>query len=202
MLPPGHRCDIAAHSPALVACALVAVALCTTLLACGPGNGGESPEGAAESESAEAVTRPNILLYLVDTLRADGLGAYGNPVVETPALDALAAQGALFENAFAQSSWTRASVASILTANYPPAHGAERRHALLSEPATLLSERLKEHGYRTGFITTNPNVGSFFGFGQGFDDVIELYERRETGRVQARELETPADEVIPLRYSV
>jgi arylsulfatase A-like enzyme len=54
-----------------------------------------------------------VLLFLVDTLRADALGAYGNDVVETPAIERFAREGTLFEQAFAQTPWTRPSVTSI-----------------------------------------------------------------------------------------
>jgi arylsulfatase A-like enzyme len=60
----------------------------------------------------------------------------------------------------------------------------------------LLPELLREHGYRTGFLATNPNVGSFFGFSRGFDDLIELYERRERGRVEKSEFVARSDEVV------
>ncbi len=138
---------------------------------------------------------PNVLLYVVDTLRADSLGCYGNPVVETPGVDRLAREGTLFEDVWAQSSWTRTSVASLLTSLYPAAHGARERFDVLSPGALLLSEILQGAGYRTGFVTSNPNLGSAFGFDQGFGDFVELYGRREPGFVKVAELATRADEV-------
>ena len=138
---------------------------------------------------------PNVLLYVIDTLRADGLACYGNPVVETPAIDRLALEGTLFENAVAQSSWTRASMGSLLTSLYPAGHGAIERYDVLSSGPRLLSEMLQEHGYRTGFITTNPNLGSVFGFDRGFGDFVELYGRRKQGFVRVAELVTRADRV-------
>ena len=68
---------------------------------------------------------PNVLLYVVDTLRVDDLGCYGGEGARTPNFDALAADGILFENAFASSSWTRPSMASIMTGLHPPRHLAE-----------------------------------------------------------------------------
>ena len=150
--------------------------------------------GQVASERPSAAP-PNIVLYIVDTLRADSLRCYGNPVVETPAFDRLAREGTLFENAFAQNSWTRPSIASILTSLYPSVHGARGRNDALADEIVLLSERLQSHGYRTCCITTNPNIGSCFGFNQGFDDFIELYARRRPGFVRQRELTTTADEV-------
>src|SRR5206468_10982811 len=68
---------------------------------------------------------PNVLVLLVDTLRADRLGCYGAVPSPSPSptLDALAARGALFEQNVADASWTLPSTASILTALYPLAHG-------------------------------------------------------------------------------
>src|SRR5262249_54171314 len=73
-----------------------------------------SPDGA----------RPNVILYVADTLRADRLGCYGFPGPTTPHLDAFAREALLFEDAVAQSSWTRTATASIMTGRYPADHGA------------------------------------------------------------------------------
>ena len=146
-------------------------------------------------KSPNEPTRPNMLVYVVDALRPDSLGCYGNQEVETNAVDALARDGVLFENAFAQSSWTRPSMATILTGLYPGAHGVLGREHRLSPHLTLLPEILRRYGYRTGFITTNPNVGSVFGFDQGWDMFQELYERRDEGRVRSTELITRSDAV-------
>ena len=78
---------------------------------------GCGPDSASQPTPVTSLPKnpPNILLYIIDTLRPDSLGAYGNVQVETPAIDALAAAGTLFENAYVPTSWTRASVPSILT---------------------------------------------------------------------------------------
>ena len=120
-----------------------------------------------------------MLLYVADTLRADSLKLYGGSVVETPRVDSLALDAVVFERAYATSSWTRASVASMLTGLYPDVHGAQTRSDVLSEKLVLLPEIFSQHGYRTAAIVTNPNVGAIYGFGQGFDEFIELFGRRE-----------------------
>ncbi|MBN2445512.1 MAG: sulfatase [Phycisphaerae bacterium] len=140
--------------------------------------------------------RPNVILYMVDTLRADCLGCYGHRTVKTPAFDRLASEGTLFESAIAPSSWTRPSIASILTGLHPQVHGAEQNPDVIPDAIITLAEALKADGYATCCITTNPNMGSFFGFSQGFDEFQELYERRVAGYVDGgRELVTPSDEV-------
>jgi arylsulfatase A-like enzyme len=170
--------------------------LALSLAAALSGCGREEPAGAAPASPASDVRPPNVLLFLVDTLRADALGAYGNEIVETPAIDRFAGEGTLFEKVFAPTSWTRPSVASILTGLEPTVHGVERRGSVLPEGVPYLPEILREHGYRTGFIATNPNVASFFGFDRGFDDFIELYERRERGDVTVDEFTVRSDLVV------
>ena len=65
---------------------------------------------------------PNVLIVVIDTLRADRLGVYGNPRRLTPFLDGLAPRATLFERAYAASSWTVPSVASLFTSRYPTQH--------------------------------------------------------------------------------
>jgi len=127
--------------------------------------------------SAPATDPPNVVLYLVDTLRADSLGAYGHPRVETPAFDRLATEGTLFPNAFANSTWTRASVASLFTGHHAQQHGARTRLSVLEDESDTLAEILAARGYATALVTTNPNAGATFGFGQGFQEVVELFEQ-------------------------
>jgi choline-sulfatase len=131
----------------------------------------------------EAVPRrANVLIYLVDTLRSDRLGILGYPRPITPNIDRFAESSSLFLNAIGQSSWTKASVGSIFTGLWPPAHGAIGwKHKLSSEIETL-AERLQAEGYRTAAFVTNPNVVRTFGFTQGFDEFT-------------RKLKRPSDEV-------
>jgi arylsulfatase A-like enzyme len=128
---------------------------------------------------------PNILLYVVDTLRADSLAPYGNPVVETPAASRLAREGVLYERAYAHSAWTRPSIASLLTGRLPDEHRVESRDQRAGSELRLLSEALAEAGYTTGAIVTNPNVGAVFGFDQGYQDFIELFTRTGTKTVSS-----------------
>jgi arylsulfatase A-like enzyme len=139
---------------------------------------------------------PNVLIYVIDTLRRDSLGSYGNTRVPTPNIDAAAREGVVFEQATSPSSWTRASMATLLTGFDPPAHGAVDRRDALPRDLPTLAERLREHGYAAGFVTSNPNVGTPFGFDRGFDEITELYGRREPGYVRVEELTTRSDEVV------
>ena len=114
------------------------------------------------------VRRPNIVLYVVDTVRADRLGVYGYEKPTSPRLDAFAEGAVLFENAYAQSSWTRPAVASLFTGLLPPGHRTVDRRSVLPEEAVTLTEILSANGYEGLGLIRNPNVGRAFGFAQGF----------------------------------
>jgi arylsulfatase A-like enzyme len=122
---------------------------------------------------AVAPRRPNVLVYLVDTLRSDRLGCYGNHRPTSPRTDSLAADGVLFTNAVAESSWTRTSVASLLTGLAPRRHGVYGRLDALHDDATTMAGLLRAAGYETAGFVTNGNVAPSLGFGRGFD-VYEL----------------------------
>ncbi|MEO8195714.1 MAG: sulfatase [Thermoanaerobaculia bacterium] len=128
--------------------------------------------------AAVAGKRPNLIIYLVDTLRADHLGCYGYPRPTSPRIDRFAAEAVLFENGRAQSSWTKPAVAAVLTGLYPVAHGAELRAERIHESVETLAERLQAAGYETALFTTNANVSAHFGFAQGWDS-FRFLTRRE-----------------------
>ena len=102
----------------------------------------------------DSTARPNILFLLVDDQRNDTLGCAGHPIIRTPVLDSLAADGVRFSNAFVTTSICAASRASILTGLYERTHGytfgappIRAAHMSKSYPALL-----RKAGYRTGFI--------------------------------------------------
>lgn len=125
----------------------------------------------------DAAPRPNIVVYLVDTLRQDHLGVYGYERPTSPRLDALAEDSVVFRQAFAPSSWTKASTASILTGMHPIHHGATSRTSRLSEDATLLAQYLEPLGYSRQAVVTNPFVVGHWGFDRGYDEFLDLGER-------------------------
>jgi arylsulfatase len=139
--------------------------------------GPERPPPA--DRSLRAGLQPNLVIYLVDTLRADRLGCYGGPAGLSPNADAFASDATCFEQALAQSSWTRSSVASIFTGLWPIQHGVERRGDALPSPAATLAEQLRHAGYATAAFVTNGNVGRAFGFDQGFDHFELLTDSAE-----------------------
>ncbi len=131
---------------------------------------------AAAGGCSRAPTRPNVVLVVIDTLRADHLGCYGYARAETPRLDALAASGTRFAAARAATSWTLPSVATILTGKYPVEHGVEHLTSVLSENQVTVAETLAAAGYETAAFSANVSlVIPESGFAQGFErfDVLE-----------------------------
>ena len=110
---------------------------------------------------------PNVIVIVVDTLRADHLSSYGYERDTSPFMDNLAAQGVLFEHAISPSSWTQPSHASMLTGYYTYEHQAELKP--LDDRFATIGEVLQAQGYRTGAFSANTE---FFtrrqGFGRGF----------------------------------
>lgn len=122
--------------------------------------------------------KPNIVLVVVDTLRADRLPIYGHERNTAPFLTKLARRSVVFERAHSTSSWTAPAVTSILTSLYPFQHGVQLASAskdgtsfeIRTIPATVrtLPETLAAAGYRTYAVTDNQNVGERGGFMRGF----------------------------------
>ncbi len=122
---------------------------------------------------------PNVVLIVLDTLRADHLPFYGYKKETAPFLTKIASQSIVFDNAFAASSWTAPSTASIFTSLYPFQHGVTagylaskfHRTRLNRIPAKIktITEVLKEKGYKTYGAADNINICEKIGFTQGFD---------------------------------
>lgn len=138
--------------------------------------------GADSSEPAGHAGREqrNVLLVIVDTLRADKLGCYGNERGLTPRLDGLAAQGLVFEHASAHAPWTLPSTASLLTSLLPRQHGAGGRvpeFTALGDEVETLAERFGDAGYRTATIANVIFLGPLFGLTRGFEHVdVQSFE--------------------------
>ena len=147
----------------------------------GPGSG---PSGPADTIPR---SRPGlILLYLIDTLRADHLSPYHYSRDTSPALSRLAADGVVFEDAQAHSSWTKPTTASILTGHLPWSHGAEQKNDALSGQLPSLAEYLRQAGFATAGFSANGNISATFGFQHGFDH-FELMGRFDAPAVEVRQ---------------
>ena len=130
---------------------------------------------------------PNIVLITLDTTRADRLGATGDTEARTPALDALAARGAVFEQAFSSVPLTLPAHTSILTGLSPDLHGVhDNGRFVAADTLETVAERLASRGYATGAFVSAIVLDAGFGLDQGFD----VYD------------DTVADERDPLSFEV
>lgn len=112
---------------------------------------------------------PNIVVVLIDTLRADHVGTYGYARPTTPHIDRLAQDAVVFEQVFAQGPWTKPSVASLLTGTYVHRHGVVTSRDALGDAHFTLAQALRERGYFTAAFSANPWITREFGFDRGFD---------------------------------
>jgi arylsulfatase A-like enzyme len=117
----------------------------------------------------------NLVLVNIDSLRADHLGCYGYRRDTSPFLDGVAGEGVLFERVLASSSFTRESVATLLTGRLPTSGGSVGWDAAPAEAAPTLAQRLGEAGYRTGFFS-NTVMLSDLRFTRGFEERRHLAE--------------------------
>ena len=123
----------------------------------------------------------NVLFVLIDTLRADRLHVHGYERETSPVIDALAADGIRFAHHQSQSSWTKASMASLWTGLHPGRTGILRYQHALPDGALMPAEIFRESGYRTFGIWRNGWVAPNFGFQQGF----ESYHNPRVSRLPA-----------------
>jgi len=141
----------------------------------------------AGSCAPESESRPNVVLIVVDTLRADRLPFYGCPKNTAPFLAELAQRSLVFENAWSPASWTLPATVSVLTSVHPFQHGVGNANGLElgpdDEPIPVncvppqletLAETMRDAGYRTYGIASNVLVGAEIGIDRGFDRFMKL----------------------------
>lgn len=138
------------------------------------GASGPPPVANALAERLKALPRSpapktSVIVYLIDTLRADHMSLYGHDKPTTPAIDALAAESVVFENAHAPAPWTLPSVPSIMTSTFPCEHGViVDGHKIPLELPTL-PDLLRHVGYRTVQYYANGYAGPNAGLNRCFD---------------------------------
>ncbi len=132
--------------------------------------GSEAPERLKGSSQQPE----NLVMFLVDALRADHTPSYGHPFVIAPHIDMLASLGTLFEQSYGASSSTRPSVGSIFSGLHPIAHGAVRHATLaafLHDGVPLFAEFFDQKGYSTVGVSSNGQIIPAYGFKRGFDEL-------------------------------
>jgi arylsulfatase A-like enzyme len=149
------------------------------------------PEGVAlwgdplivtPGRATEKKAGKNVVVVLIDTLRADRLGSYGNRDGLTPNLDRFAAGATRFAQMHAPAGWTLPSVASLMTGLQPQTHGAGVRYGEfaptgLSGGVRTLAETLRDGGFYTLGVYHNIYVNPAFGLQQGFDEYVSIEDR-------------------------
>jgi arylsulfatase A-like enzyme len=113
--------------------------------------------------------RPNLLLIVTDQHRADHTGFGGNPVVQTPHLDALAARGTVFERAFVANPICMPNRSTIVTGRMPSLHGTRYNGISLDWAVATFPRELRRAGYRTGLV----GKAHLQNMGNG-EDIIDL----------------------------
>jgi|GEM_PF-813629 len=130
--------------------------------------------------------KPNVLILLMDTLRADRLGCYGYGRPTSPVVDDLANGGVVFTRCYAPSDYTQASTASLFTGQDPLVHGYMNSNYVLEEANVTMAELFRDNGYQTAAFIANGLAGEKYGMDQGFDRHVEQ------NRAPAPELATAA----------
>jgi arylsulfatase A-like enzyme len=129
-------------------------------------------------QSAGADFRPNVVLLVLDTFRADRLGVTGYPLPTTPHLDALARHAVVFRNAYSPATWTKPAMASLFASVWPSEHGVlndrlAREKPLLTrrfhDSFETVAETLQAGGYSTGAVANQALLKKQTGFAQGFE---------------------------------
>lgn len=132
-----------------------------------------SPSGSPRGAS-------NVILITLDTLRSDRLSCYGSNLVDTPNIDAFAAEGVRFTNAASTVPFTLPAHASIMTGLYPPGHGVrENVGYVLDERFSTLAEVLGAGGWATGGFVSAFVLDHRWGIGRGFEHYFDGFDLRE-----------------------
>ncbi|TEU06036.1 MAG: tetratricopeptide repeat protein, partial [Candidatus Aminicenantes bacterium] len=154
-------------------------------------------------ESFESQMRPvdidqmNIVLFTIDTLRADHLECYGYDRVKTPNINRLASEGILFEHNIVQAPLTLPSHSSIFTGTYPLYHGMRDNGGFyLEEKHITLAEVLKTDGYSTGAFVGAFVLDSRWGLDQGFDYYYDNFDLTKYKTVSLDSVQRRGDEVL------
>jgi len=154
--------------------------LAAALASCG-GSSGTSPEAV----DGPAASVDKVILFTVDTLRADQLGVYGNTAYPTPRMDDFAAQSVIFERAYSPASLTVPALSSMLTGLTPRRHGVHGQRGALAKNTVSVQELAQRRGIETASFIANicvlqPEPRTVFHDGWdtaycGMDDDVEQY---------------------------
>ena len=159
-----------------------------------------SSDGEARRRLLSRNPRPqdlNLVVFTLDTTRADHLGCYGFGGAETPTIDALAEEGVLFDSATATVPLTFPAHSSIFTGLVPPHHGVHDNGGFfLDEKTVTLAKRLKGAGYQTGAFIGAWVLESKWGLAQGFDTYEDKFDLSKYKVLSLGTVQKKGDEVM------
>ena len=151
---------------------------------------GRLPRGVARGDLS-------LLVVTLDSTRADRLGAYGAKNVATPALDALAKEGVVFEQAMSVAPLTLPAHASLFTGRFPPEHGVRGNGGFFVRPSeTTLAEALSARGFETGGFVGGYVLDRKSGLDQGFRTYVDEFDPTDTRDGSTGRVERPGNEVV------
>lgn len=192
-----------------------AVALTAALVAAGVAFRVAGPDGSGSRSASRLVstvapaageTRPNVLLIVWDTVRADRLSLYGHSAPTTPFLEELAERSLVFDAAISPSYWTLPSHVSIFTGLPVSSHGTNAKYQWLDDRFITIAEWYGEHGYDTYAWSSNPNINKGANTVQGFQTFHQAFGQNRWRRMveaDTRKLIHPMDKTSrpnPDRY--
>jgi len=146
-------------------------------------------------EAAAAAPR-GVVFVMIDTLRRDHLDAYGYARDTAPHLRALASEGALFRDCFAQATWTKVSTPSILSSLHPLTHGVRDMMDRLPASATTIAEVFRDAGHATVSYSSVSFSGQFTNLHQGFEELHERGSIADSG-VRSKTAREYVDRLLP-----
>ena len=139
----------------------------------------------------------NVIVVTLDTTRADSLSCYGYKDIETPTIDALAAQGVRFEKCYAQTPLTLPSHTTLMTGTLPLFHGVRDNGAfVVPQKLVTMAELFKGKGYETGAFIGAWVLDSKWGLNQGFDVYFDEFDLKKFSTVSFDTVRRPANEVL------
>ena len=126
--------------------------------------------------------RPHIFIFLIDGCHVSHLGVYGYKRDTSPNIDRFAEDSVIFDNAYANATFTRSSVATIFTGFFPHRHKLRILTHRLPKGLFMLPEFMQKMGYKTSILTEAGNISKFFGFAQGVDHYRKVFRNWDDPR--------------------
>jgi arylsulfatase A-like enzyme len=157
--------------------------------------------GAPRAAVPAPAETPDVLVFMIDMLRADRVGAWGAKIPGvSPVIDRLTREGIAFRHAISSSDWTKPAIPTLLTGIWETTHrvGAESYTDRLPEGVPVIQERFRNAGWRTGSFAANPLGSTLTGLTRGFDTALPpRYWTGQVGPLGSPSADQLADAFLP-----